>query len=130
MTDARVEVLQVPPGSIVWLHNIELGDHGAVADALRHVQEQVGHDRFAVLHTAGVGVVEVLGEDELVGRIHDALELRTPAEWEVRLGCKVLDPDGWRESSEYGPLAWDRPITRADFNRREAASTTRRKHGA
>lgn len=129
MTDSRVEVLAVPEGSIVWLHNVDLGDEEAVAHAARHLRRQIGHDRFVMLQTNGAGRVDVLGEDELAARVGAALELRTPSEWEALIGCKVIDPDGWRESSEYGPLAWDRPITRADFDRREAASTTARKHG-
>lgn len=51
-------------------------------------------------------------------------KVRTSQEWADLLGVEVLDPDGWdrrnfRES-------WAEPITRAEFGRRAAISTTRR----
>lgn len=44
-----------------------------------------------------------------------------PEQWERMLGVEVLDPDGWRGNM----LAWEIPITREDFLRRAAESTTR-----
>lgn len=47
-------------------------------------------------------------------------DLRPPTEWEAFTGIKVRDPDGWRADG----LGWDVPITREDFERRCASSTT------
>lgn len=49
--------------------------------------------------------------------------LRTPEEWCAMLGFKVLDPDGWRAGCRYGEQAWDKPITREEFQQRALLST-------
>jgi hypothetical protein len=80
--DSRVEVLPVPEGSIVWLHNIDgappneddLGGDGMTADLMDGLRRATGHNQFVVLCTNGDGVVEVLGPDELVTRVRAALD--------------------------------------------------------
>lgn len=74
MSDSRVEVLQVPPGSILWLHNIDLGDDYDAGYALDQLLQAIGHTDHVILQTNGDGVVEVLGPDELVARVRAALE--------------------------------------------------------
>lgn len=72
--DSRVEVLPVPESSIVWVHNIDLGDEQPIGEGLaRMLENRIGHDRFLVLITAGSGVVSVVGEDEIVARVRAAL---------------------------------------------------------
>lgn len=85
-TDAsRVEVLPVVRGSIVWLHNVDglqptYDDDGIETDPgfldhlLDTLRQKVGHNQFVVLCTEGEGIVEVVGEDEIVARVRKALE--------------------------------------------------------
>lgn len=79
MSDSRVEVLAVPEGSIVWLHNIDLapgidGDNETMLEGfLRDLKQQCGHSKFVILSTNGEGVVDVIGEDALAGRVRAAL---------------------------------------------------------
>lgn len=73
--DTRVEVLPVPEGSIIWLHNIAhtLNEDSLTSDLRTALIAASGHDRFVVLVTVGPGVVEVLGPDEMVERVRAAL---------------------------------------------------------
>jgi hypothetical protein len=41
-------------------------------------------------------------------------------------GVEVLDPDGWDRSPENFAKSWAEEITEAEFDKREAVSTTRR----
>lgn len=51
---------------------------------------------------------------------------KTSAEWNKEVGYEVLDPDGWdRKNFDY---SWNKEkITMAEFQRRLALSTVRRK---
>ncbi len=73
MTDSRVEVLPVPKGSIVWLHNIDLGPPDQVGEAYDALLKGIGHTEAVVLCTNGDGIVDVLGPDDLVERVRAAL---------------------------------------------------------
>ena len=80
MTDnetTRVEVLPVPEGSIVWLHNVDF-DPATIEDAQDAMLKAVGHDRFVLLFTHGAGIVEVLGLDEIVAKVRAAIEASEP----------------------------------------------------
>jgi hypothetical protein len=48
-------------------------------------------------------------------------DLKSPAEWETITGRRVHDPDGWRGADG---RPWTDPITREEFDRRAALSTT------
>lgn len=81
--DSHVEVLAVPRGSIVWLHNVGIEENDEhVLDALHRV---VGHMQFAVVISNGPGVVAVLGEDEIVARVRSALDVPTEMVAQVSL---------------------------------------------
>lgn len=79
MNGPHVGVLPVPEGSIVWLHNIEPPPdakgtmYNMSRDLLVALVEHVGHDQFVILTTAGEGVVDVLGPEDLVARVRAAL---------------------------------------------------------
>lgn len=80
--DSHIEVLPVPEGSIIWLHNVQpqppSGDNFDIGAELHRVLDgRIGHDKYVVLTTEGDAVVDVLGEDELVSRVRAALEDRT-----------------------------------------------------
>jgi hypothetical protein len=47
--------------------------------------------------------------------------LHTPAEWEVILDVKVLDPDGWDRRNFRED--WAKPLTRAEFRSKLFIST-------
>lgn len=49
------------------------------------------------------------------------VEKRTPPEWEIETGIKIVDPDGWdrRNLAE----EWKRPLTLEEFRDRAAIST-------
>lgn len=70
--DTRIEVLPVTEGSIIWLHNVDFPD-GDLGHLVKMLREKIGHDRFLLLSTDGDGVVEMLGEDEVVARVRAAL---------------------------------------------------------
>lgn len=72
MSDSRVEVLPVPEGSIIWLHNIV--DETSIEEIDRLLRDSIPHNQFCALVTKGDGVVEVLGPDELVARVRAALD--------------------------------------------------------
>lgn len=87
MSASRVEVLAVPRGSVVWLRNIAglnlsvdpiTGEEipGFLDDFMAELIAKVGHTQFCVLATEGDGTVEVVGEDEIVDRVRQALENR------------------------------------------------------
>jgi hypothetical protein len=44
--------------------------------------------------------------------------LKTPSEWEIDTGIKIIDNDGWRRSSTHGEKAWETPITEKEFRDR------------
>jgi hypothetical protein len=46
--------------------------------------------------------------------------VKTPTEWELELGYRIMDRDGWRRP---GDPSWDEPITRRDFEQRAMMST-------
>lgn len=73
--DSRVEVLPVPEGSIIWVHNIDADP--SVLDGLgKQLHDRIGHDRFLVLYTQGDGTVKVYGDGDLnaiIERIRVAL---------------------------------------------------------
>lgn len=48
-------------------------------------------------------------------------DLRTPDQWCAEYDIRILDPDGWRGTHR---LAWDFPISLAEFWRRSRTSTT------
>lgn len=79
MTDNEptIKVLPIPPGSILWLHNIDVYDEddaGPDGLFLSLLQQAVGHKQFAVLKTDGGGIVDVVGAEELVDRVRAVLE--------------------------------------------------------
>lgn len=91
--DTRVEVLPVPEGSIIWLHNIDLGfeDDPDQADCIpaliSTLRRATGHERFCILQTSGEGKIEAFGAgdvDQLVERVRAAIE---PATVEVCNTC-------------------------------------------
>lgn len=97
--DTRIEVLPVTEGSIIWLHNVDFPD-GDLGHLVKMLREKIGHDRFLLLSTDGDGVVEVIGEDEVVARVRAALD-REPkpiAPWRsVGAGFpEWIDRDGHR----------------------------------
>lgn len=49
--------------------------------------------------------------------------LRTPSEWEVIYGVKVVDPDGWSHGTYQ---SWGTPISREEWERRLSTSTVDR----
>lgn len=62
--DSRVEVLPVPEGSIIWVHNIDADP--SVLDGLgKQLHDRIGHDRFLVIYTQGDGTVKVYGDGDL-----------------------------------------------------------------
>lgn len=62
--DSRVEVLPVPEGSIIWVHNIDADP--SVLDGLgKQLQDRIGHNRFLVLYTQGDGTVKAYGDGDL-----------------------------------------------------------------
>ncbi len=72
---SEVKVLPVPEGSIIWVHNIDLGEGLDVSDIMPDLMHGIGHNRFVLLNTNGEGEVEVLGpDDDLVARVRAALE--------------------------------------------------------
>ena len=58
---SRVDVLPIPRGSLVILHDVRLDDPQSVAEAVR---KAAGHDEFALLCTEGSGRVQVISDPD------------------------------------------------------------------
>jgi len=48
---------------------------------------------------------------------------RTPTEWQVITGIKILDPDGWDRMGDF-KTDWNIPITAETFIEKASRSTT------
>jgi hypothetical protein len=70
---AHVEVLPVPEGSIIWMHNAGFAPD-MTDEILETFHKAIGHERYCILCTEGRGVVEVLGPDDFVARVRAALD--------------------------------------------------------
>lgn len=57
----RAQILSVPRGSVIVLHDVVLDDESAIAESLR---KAVGHDEFVILCTYGDGRVRVITDPD------------------------------------------------------------------
>lgn len=83
---SSVDVLAIPRGSLVVLHDVRLDDPKAAAEAVR---KAAGHDEFALLCTEGSGRVQVISDPEklpewLARRLVSASQVRSAALAKVR----------------------------------------------
>lgn len=63
----HVEVMQVPHGSIIWMHNVVL-EHGddALPNVFDQIARKVGHDDFVVIETEGdTAAVRIVGPEQV-----------------------------------------------------------------
>lgn len=83
---SSVQVLAVPRGSLVILHDVRLDDPKGAAEAVR---KAAGHDEFALLCTEGSGRVQVISDPDklpewLARRLASAGEVRAAVLAKVR----------------------------------------------
>lgn len=86
MKTSTVQVLPVPEGSIIWLHDIAgVGDdpetftQDFTGELQAALMAKIPHQRYVVLCTYGDATVEVLGPDDLVTRVRAALAEGVPS---------------------------------------------------
>jgi hypothetical protein len=80
MDGPKLQSVQVPPGSVVMLSGVALGDDdGMLHQVVKQIQDTVGHEQFVLVLAPGGGAIEVWGPDvDLAVKIGELMGLGSP----------------------------------------------------